>query len=325
MDNTGTALARAFRAIGDPQKRLQNVTGLIDSLSPWERRHARLQLGDSDGLAGFEDLPADIVCVLLRHLHIEDVLACAAVSRRCRATWTEPAVAAPVSVRFFPALRPPYTFSAFRRACRRYFRRRAGKFTSRTDMILPDPYVSSDPFYMQKWERCSALRPDPRLHPDGKYPRPWLDMFVALFACFGGGNIVWYALLDFFVVDNMYTLTRKVVRVPGGTTYPSPVEGKSAASKSLVALQPHSNDRLHVSPLRSSILCGRWAPGGGWVLTCGVQAGLQPRDGHVLELSVSEPPGVDGDPGATHIRRLVGDADLRPRPRWFAPLDKTPL
>ncbi|MBE3049190.1 F-box protein, partial [Candidatus Bathyarchaeota archaeon] len=241
MNDSGTALATAFQAIEDPRERLENLAKLIESLSPWEHRLARLQLGSTSGLAGLEDLPADIACHLLRHLHIEDAIACAAVSRRCRATWSEPSVAASLSRRFFPALQPPFTSSTFTEACRRYFRRRAGRFTRRFEMSLP-PRTGA-----QEWERdCRRmLRPDPLVHPDGKYPRPWLDFLHASFACFGGGNLVWFAFPNFFVVDNMYARTRRVVRMDNATSADHSEFEWSAASKSLVVLQPHSLAKLY--------------------------------------------------------------------------------
>ena len=96
------------------------ITNFINGLSPSERRQVRLQLGDdADGLTGFETLPADIICLVIRYLQIEDALACAAVSRRARATWTEPSVSGHLTLRFFPAQQAPFSSAGFRRACRR--------------------------------------------------------------------------------------------------------------------------------------------------------------------------------------------------------------
>ena len=76
-------------------------------------------------------------------------------------------------------------------------------------------------------------------------------MHFTFFACFGGGNVVWYSLKDYVVIDNVYNRTRKAVKIPGGNDSVDPVDGKSAASKSLVVLQPHASDRLYV-PSRST-------------------------------------------------------------------------
>lgn len=250
------ALARSFQAMGDPHVRTANLTALIASLSPWERRHVRLQLGGSDGLARFEALPTDLVCLLIPLLHLEDILSCSAVSKKCRSAWSDPSVAAALSIRFFPGLQPPFTFSAFRNACHRYFRRRAGKFTSRIHMALPPeitrgptytPYtgfrrVGSKEYSLPEWTRefGGTLTPDPTLHPEGKYPDPWPAVGVLDLVCYGGGNIVWYARPKFLVVDNLYARTRKVIRLeapksadPDGFLF---YRDCAAASKSLVVL-----------------------------------------------------------------------------------------
>ncbi|SPO03642.1 uncharacterized protein DNG_06325 [Cephalotrichum gorgonifer] len=215
--NPETALARQFQAITNPQAKKANLTNLVNALSSWERRQVRLQLGDSDGLARFEDLPLDIVCLILPYLLIEDVLACAGVSKRSRTTWTDPTVAAALCLRFFPGLLRPFTFSAFRKACRKYLRRRAGRFTSKLGLALPKGMIrnsldDSPPVWDS--EAGKILRPDPVLHPDGKYPEPWPRIESAVLECYGKGNVVWTARPDNLIVDNLYNKTRRVVKTP---------------------------------------------------------------------------------------------------------------
>ncbi|MBE3047731.1 F-box protein [Candidatus Bathyarchaeota archaeon] len=257
----------AFQAIDNPQERLANLTTLLQGLSPWERRHLRTQLGARDGLATLEDMPVDIACIILRYLHIEDVLALAAVSTGCRTTFTEPSVASAMSLHFFPALRAPFNFLSFKRQCRKYLRRRAGKFTSRLDLALP--FQSEDSHIdlpLSNWQRDyqGIFSPDPVLHPKGEYPKAWLEMTNAYFGGYGGGNLVWYALPGFLVVDNLPCRTRKVLKIPGGMNTPPPENGQVAASKSLVAIQPHSRDKMYVLLEKTALACCSTAT---WVLT----------------------------------------------------------
>lgn len=221
------SLARSFQAIDDPQVRAANLTTLIAGLSPWERRHVRLQLGDRDGLARFESLPTDLICLLIPLLHLEDVLACAAISKQCRASWSDPSVASTLSLHFFPGLRPPFTFQAFRNACRRYLRRRSGRFTSKFHMSLPQSVTRATTFLpdnprlaptpdpaLPEWSRefGHILRPDPSLHPGGVYPDPWPALGYLNLVGYGGGNVVWYAWRRHLVVDNLHARTRKVIQ-----------------------------------------------------------------------------------------------------------------
>ena len=112
-------------------------------------------------------------------------------------------------------------------------------------MDLPDPFGSAVRFDMHKWQRECGFRPCPTVHPDGKYPQPWLAvLFFSDFACFGGGNVVWYALPDSVVIDNMYSKLRKIVSLSHEGGGISSAKGQHAASRSLVALQPYSADRL---------------------------------------------------------------------------------
>lgn len=255
MAHPHDALTRRFEAIDDPQARTANLTALISSLSPWERRHIRLQIGDRDGLACFEDLSTDLICLLVPLLHLEDVLACSAVSRRCRSAWTEQSVASALSLHFFPGLQPPFAFSTFRRACRRYLRRRAGKYTSRFHMALPESLTRASSFLpddrrlvpapgptLPEWTRefGRVLRPDPALHPDGTYPDPWPAMGHLDLVCYGGGNAVWYAWPRHLVVDNLRARTRRVIQFEaprggdeeGFMLYPD----RAAANESLIIL-----------------------------------------------------------------------------------------
>ena len=257
MDNADNALARALQAIDDPAARRANLTSLVATLPPWERRHVRLELGPRDGLAGLEDLPVDLACVLLRHLHIEDVLACAAVCTRCRATWTEPTVVVALTRHFFPFIRDSpsvSSFSAFRAACRRYIRRRAGKFTSGFEIPLP---------YAAEWTSGDVLRPgpsdilqpDPWLHPDGVYPVPWPSLPSFRFGCYGGGNVVWLGPPDYFVVDNLRARTRRVVEIPAGRRRGGPSTRNPVASESLIVLHFHPENKLYVFLLPLATYC----------------------------------------------------------------------
>lgn len=255
MAISNDALAMSFQAIDDPQVRAANLTTLIAALSPWERRHVRLQLGDRDGLARFESLPTDLICLLIPLLHLEDVLTCAALSKQCRASWSDPSVAATLSLHFFPGLRPPFTFPAFRHACRRYLRRRGGRFTSKFHMSLPESITqatTSPPGIprltpvleptLREWTRefGHVLRPDPALHPAGVYPDPWPALGPLELVGYGGGNVVWYAWRRHLVVDNLYARTRKVIQFEA----PRGVDGDmfafypdcAAASESLLVL-----------------------------------------------------------------------------------------
>ena len=323
MDNPHTALASALQAIDDQPSRSENLTNLVHVLSPWERRQVRLQLGASasDGLATFEDLPVDIICLIPRHLHIEDVLACCGVSRRCRAAWTEPSVATGLCQRFFPALQTPYTFSAFRRACRTYLRRRSGKFTSTLETSMPyRKFALTTRDSMTSWDRESreTIRPDPALHPDGEYPRGWLDTSSSSFVCYGGGNVVWIAYPSFLVIDNLYTSMRRVVKIPGGDRPIPPHKWKAVASRSLVALQADSDNYLCVPPPFLSQLflshCLESRVVSRWRLTVCVQTRPQYRGEPGLTLSSPESCELDGGPRPTALCRAGRESYLYLRP-----------
>jgi hypothetical protein len=226
MENPDTALARTFQNITSPLARIASLTNLVSVLSPWERRHLRLLLGDRDGLTRFEDIPLDLVHLLLPYLRLDDVLACTRVSRSCRGIWTSESVLAALSTRFFPGLPSTPTFDAFLATCRRYFRRRRGEYTSVLDVQLPyraetAGWDADEP----NWGRGGAMAEryqdsmqqftaDAQVHPDGHFPASWPDVPCSL-ECYGGGNVVGIAGSD-FVVDNLYTRTRRVVSFSRG-------------------------------------------------------------------------------------------------------------
>lgn len=261
MADPKNALADAFIAINNPQERIANLTNLIQALSPWERRHVRMELGDHDDLAGFEDLPVDVVCGIIPYLKIEDVIACSAVSKRCRTSWTEPAVASATSLHFFPALQAPFDFSKFSEVCKKYFVRRAGRFALRVSTSLP--FSSNDTLAgvlfsptLQQWDLDSRriLRPDPVIHPEDEYPPGWLEMLNAKFACYGGGNVVWFGLPDFVVIDNMYKRERRVVNIQAWIT----PAWTAVSSKALVVVHNVSKNTLWVISRRlTSSACYR--------------------------------------------------------------------
>ena len=240
-DDPNNTLARTFQTIEGLQPRTQNLTNLIASLNPWERHHIRVQLGPRDGLAGFEDLTVDLACLLVRHLHLEDVLTCAAVCTRSHSTWTDPSAVAAITLHFFPALQPPFTFAVFRTACRKYLRRRAGNFTTRLYQPLPDVGSST----LEGKDRGVVCRLDPGLHPDGGYPRGWNETLIPEPVGYGKGNIVWLVRPHFFVVDNLYTRARKVVAIPDG--FPAPEY--AAAGKLLVVFFNQSKNKLYAASL----------------------------------------------------------------------------
>lgn len=214
MADSENMLAEPLNAIDDPQERHASLSNSAQILSP------RDQLTHRTAIVNFDDLPVDVVCNIALDLKIEDILSMTGVSKKCRAIWTDASVATRLCLHFFPALKPPFEFSTFLEAGKKYFSRRSGKCYTRMSMSLPfTPHNMPDDFIPQSlsgWLRDSKriFHPDPVVHPTGVYPLGWLGMDKAEFGCFGGGNLVWFALPGYLVIDNIRSLTRKIVSLP---------------------------------------------------------------------------------------------------------------
>ncbi|CAI4213083.1 unnamed protein product [Parascedosporium putredinis] len=101
-------------------------------------------------------LPVELLLEIASGLVLEDFLACAQVSRQWHAAWTQPRLAAALCRSFFPTLTVSNTFAAFQRACRRFFRRRHGKYTAVVDLSWGN-WTQGIPRHFEF---------DPELHPD---------------------------------------------------------------------------------------------------------------------------------------------------------------
>ena len=160
---------------------------------------------------GLGHLPVELLLEIASDLVLEDLTTCTQVSRQWHAAWTRPALAAALCHRFFPTQPKPHTYNTFRKACRRFFRRRHGKYTAVVDLTLRD-------------RESSYFGPDIR------------PPFIM---AYGGGNIVWTdgrSPNGYIFVDNLYTQKRKVIRADDwdcSAWTPDPT--MCAVSKSLLA------------------------------------------------------------------------------------------
>lgn len=136
-------------------------------------------------------LPIELMLEIASDLVLEDLIACSRVSRQWNSAWTQPRMAAALYHRFFPTQSEPHTYAAFRKACRRFFRRLHGKYTAVVDL---------------SWEDREAGLPC-HFEPNVKTGPP------AIMA-YDGGNIVWNdeAATERIFIDNLYTRKRKVIR-----------------------------------------------------------------------------------------------------------------
>ena len=116
---------------------------------------------------GLGNLLIELMLEIASDLVLDDITACSQVSRQWYSAWTQPRMAAALCHRFFPTQPEPHTYAVFRKACRRFFRRRHGKYSAVVDL---------------SWEDREAGLPC-HFEPDVKTDPP-------IIMAYGGGNIV---------------------------------------------------------------------------------------------------------------------------------------
>jgi len=209
-----SALAQHFQSIHDPQLRLSSLTRLIRTLSPWEARHARVQLQG----CRLEDLPVELVGMVAGLLTLEDVYSCFLVSRSWHQIWTSPVIVECLSARFFPLTSKPFNLAGFRRASRMHYLRQHGHYKHKLEIVL-------------QYETESYFKLDPGFHPEGRYPT-LVGNEPKVFSGFSNGRIVWHAGPWILVVDDLRTRKRKVLEVNKGR---SVLQGRGTPPQLLIS------------------------------------------------------------------------------------------
>ncbi|KAI5456614.1 hypothetical protein BGZ63DRAFT_366516 [Mariannaea sp. PMI_226] len=207
----------------DSSKRAE-IDEFITSLSPWDLIYVRHRLRNIKiELSGLEHLPEEIVCMLIRHLRVQDFLACRLVSRGWAASWSQDLVVAQACRRFFPGVLETSTIAVAATATsapelskkavlfraihmqqqdyrRIYFKRDAIHWNAGWDSpefvnVLPRPQFVPDGSSSTR----SRLRATARL----QYP-----------VRYANGKVGWQPLRDLIIVDNLNTRSRQRVVCP---------------------------------------------------------------------------------------------------------------
>ncbi|KAH6977190.1 hypothetical protein BKA56DRAFT_65532 [Ilyonectria sp. MPI-CAGE-AT-0026] len=224
---------------GIPPARKAELNRFVSDLSPWEILHLRnLVLGRQIQLAGLEDVPPEIVCYLIAHLDLEDIIACRSVSKGWARAWSHDAVLTSLCRRFAPGVCETFPNATSRQlfveAMRRKKKRQMARFFDKK-MILWDSAWDTDVFK-------NVVRPHSINRRGPEFVRGNFTL------CYADGKMTWQHGRDIIIVDDLFEKTRFrfAWRNPKNPLATRQSILLAASNKLIVFQDPVSQDHRHV-------------------------------------------------------------------------------
>ncbi|KAH6897136.1 hypothetical protein B0T10DRAFT_176767 [Thelonectria olida] len=184
-----------------PERR-NELNRFISSLSPWELLYMRQKMQQTTiKLAGLEDMPPELICLLEPHLELRDVLSCQLVSKAWSGAWSQDGVAYQVCNRYFPGLMEMHPFEAFGRLLVDALNKRRREHSSKRLIRWNTNWET--PIFQNPSRRPRSIPLDTGSEHSQQYPIRYVD-----------GKMAWQPRRDLVIVDDLNTKIRQRVVCP---------------------------------------------------------------------------------------------------------------
>lgn len=199
---TDQPVQKALASPSHDRTKKQAIDNFLADLSPWDILYLRGRIRDATiVLSGLQDLPPELICLILSYLSVQDFRACRLVCRAWATAWTQDSVLARACRNFFPGLLETYPTTPGRQLFsmagkkRKKWQRPFSKYTwMRWNQGLSSIFRESTP--------PSQLGPVPV---DSWYP-----------SLYAKEKLAWQPRLDRVIVDDLRTRERHRFLPPGG-------------------------------------------------------------------------------------------------------------
>lgn len=152
-------------------------------------------------LAGLEDMPPELICLLEPHLELRDVLSCQLVSKAWSGAWSQDGVAYQVCNRYFPGLMEMHPFEAFGRLLVDALNKRRREHSSKRLIRWNTNWET--PIFQNPSRRPRSIPLDTGSEHSQQYPIRYVD-----------GKMAWQPRRDLVIVDDLNTKIRQRVVCP---------------------------------------------------------------------------------------------------------------
>ncbi|KAJ4321150.1 hypothetical protein N0V84_005502 [Fusarium piperis] len=202
QNTTDRSIQRSLASPGHARTKRQVIDDFLADLSPWDILYLRGRVrGVVVVLAGLQDLPPELIYLILPYLSIQDFQACILVCRAWAAVWTQNSVLARACRKFFPGLLETYPTmpggQLFSLACKKRNK-------------LQRPFSKHNWLRWDQGDSPIFLEPTPPSQPG---PAPVDSWYPSLYA---KERLAWQPGLDRVIVDNLCTRERLRFLPPGG-------------------------------------------------------------------------------------------------------------
>lgn len=201
---TDRQVQRPLASSSHTRTRIQVIDDFIADLSPWDILYLRGRISDATiVLSGLQDLPPELICLILSYLSIRDLQACILVCRAWAAAWTQDSVLSRACRSFFPGLLETHPTTP------------GGQLFS---MAIKKRNKWQGPFSKHNWVRwnqgVSSVFHEPT-PPSQPGPAPVDSWYPFLYA---KEKLAWQPDLDRIIIDDLRTRERQRLLPPGGAT-----------------------------------------------------------------------------------------------------------
>jgi hypothetical protein len=184
-----------------PERR-DELDRFISSLSPWELLYMRQQMQQTAiKLAGLENMPPELICLLEPHLDLRDILSCQLVSKGWARAWSQGGVVYQVCNRYFPGLMETHPLEPPGRLLVDALTRRRREYSSKRLIQWNTNWET--PLFQNPSRRPRSIPLDTTSEHSQQYPIRYVD-----------GKVAWQPRRDLVLVDDLNTKTRQRVVCP---------------------------------------------------------------------------------------------------------------
>ncbi|UPK98746.1 hypothetical protein LCI18_009681 [Fusarium solani-melongenae] len=199
---TDQPVQKALASPNHGRAKKQVIDDFLADLSPWDILYLRGRIRDATiVLSGLQDLPPELICLILSYLGVHDFRACRLVCRAWATAWTQDSVLARACRNFFPGLLEWYPTTPGRQLF---------------SMVVKKRKKWERPFSKYTWMRwnqgLSGIFRE-STPPSQPGPVPVDSWYPSLYA---KEKLAWQPSLDRVIVDDLRTGERHRFLPPGG-------------------------------------------------------------------------------------------------------------
>jgi F-box domain len=213
-------LVRTLQQLTDVQARRANLRELLTHLSPWELWDLKNRIREYKlPFATLVNLPPEVLTLVGEHLDLIDLAHCTGVSKSWRAKWKHEAVMTALCRHFFPGLietsAEVNSSALFHDTSRKYVVRAKAKYTAYSH--VPFEWTSAEDLgfsVVNKIHSDFGLTPATSSSDPGRSGIDFSRRHKGLPVRYSHGRVVWQHELAEFIVDDLHTKVRRVLRVP---------------------------------------------------------------------------------------------------------------